>query len=69
MGRFNRMEPALESALLLALPLVAGLAAFVFAAISTLPTPGQIAGAVALAAVAGTGLVYAWRLGTGGLSD
>ena len=69
MRRFNRFEPARASALLLALPLVASLVAFVNASISTVPPPGQIAAAVALVAVAGTGLVYAWRLGPGGLSD
>lgn len=69
MKRFNRIEPARAAALLLALPLIAALVAFLVAAVSTVPPAGQIVAAVALVAVAGTGLVYAWRLGPGGLSD
>lgn len=69
MRRFNRIDPARASALLLALPLIAALVAFVVASITTVPPAGQIVAAVAVVALAGTGLVYAWRLGPGGLSD
>lgn len=69
MTRFNRIDPVRASALLLALPVVAALVAFVVASISTVPPLSQIVAAVALVALAGTGLVYAWRLGPGGLSD
>jgi len=52
-----------------ALLVVAAVAAYGFAVYASQPTAGALAAAVALVAVAGTGLVYAWRLGTGGLSD
>jgi hypothetical protein len=46
-----------------------GLAAFVFAAVESNPGPGAFVAAAALVAVAGMGLLYAWRLGPGGLGD
>jgi len=67
--RIQRFEPARVSAAAVALLLVAALAAYGFAVYASKPTAGALAAAVALVAVAGTGLVYAWRLGTGGLSD
>jgi len=32
-------------------------------------TPGGVASAIALVGIAGAGLLYAWRLGAGGLAD
>jgi hypothetical protein len=49
--------------------LVLALAAFVFGAIESNPGPGAFVAAAALVAVAGSGLLYAWRLGPGGLGD
>lgn len=69
MTRLNRIDPARAAALLLALPVVAALVAFVVASISATPSLAQIVAAAALIALTGTGLVYAWRLGPGGLSD
>ncbi len=45
------------------------LAAYVFSAVESPPGAGSVAAAVALVAVAGSGLLYAWRLGTGGYGD
>jgi hypothetical protein len=67
--RINRVEPARGSALALLVLLLPGLVAYGVASYSTRPTAGALAAAAALLAVAATGLVYAWRLGTGGLSD
>jgi len=43
--------------------------AFIFAAVSSLPGYGALIAAAALVAVAGSGLLYAWRLAAGGLGD
>jgi hypothetical protein len=44
-------------------------AAYGFAAIESRPTPGGVVAAVAAVAIAGCGLLYAFRLGTGGHVD
>jgi zinc transporter ZupT len=67
--RVNRIDPARTSAIVLALPMVAALAAYVFVASTSRPTAGPIVAAATLLAVAAGGLVYAWRLGPGGLTD
>src|SRR5712671_1355951 len=36
---------------------------------SSQATPGGVVSAVALVAIAGSGLLYAWRLGAGGIVD
>jgi len=64
-----RLEPARASAAALALLLAAALAAFIFGAVSSLPGYGPVVAAAALVAVAGSGLLYAWRLAAGGLGD
>lgn len=64
-----RYELVRTAATWLALALLALLAAFAFASYYSQPTPGGIAAAVALIAVAGAGLTYAWRAGTGGPGD
>jgi len=53
----------------LSLALLALLAAYGFAAVYVKPTPGGLASAAALLAVAGTGLLYAFRPGTGAPGD
>jgi hypothetical protein len=45
------------------------LAAYGFAAIESRPTLGGIVSALAALAIAGSGLLYAWRLGAGGVVD
>jgi len=36
---------------------------------SSQATPGGVVSALALVAIAGSGLLYAWRLGAGGIVD
>ncbi len=57
------------SALSLGALVALALAAYAFAAVTSSPTAGPLVAALALLAVAGSGLLYAWRLGTGGLGD
>lgn len=45
------------------------LAAYAVAGATVQPTPGGIVAALALLAIAGSGLLYAWRLGAGGLVE
>jgi hypothetical protein len=45
------------------------LAAYVVAVATSQPTLGGAVAAVALVAIAGSGLMYAWRLGAGGLVE
>jgi hypothetical protein len=44
-------------------------AAYGFGAIESGVTPGGVTAAVAAVIIAGSGLLYAWRLGAGGLVD
>jgi hypothetical protein len=67
--RINRLDPVRVSALLVAAPVVAVLAAYALAASTASPAAGALTAVGALVAVAGSGLLYAWRLGAGGLSD
>jgi len=53
----------------MAAPVVAVLAAYALAASTASPAAGALTAVGALVAVAGSGLLYAWRLGAGGLSD
>ena len=64
-----RAELTRTAATGLGLSVLAVIAAYGFAAYYAKPTPGGIAAAVALVAVTGSGLVYAWRPGTGGPGD
>jgi hypothetical protein len=43
--------------------------AYVYGIATSQPLPGGVVSAIGLAAIAGSGLLYAWRLGTGGLAD
>src|SRR5260221_9570397 len=45
------------------------LSAYGFAGIESRPTVGGVIAALAALAIAGCGLLYAWRLGTGGIVD
>jgi hypothetical protein len=45
------------------------LGAYAVAATTVQPTPGGLVSALALLAIAGSGLLYAWRLGAGGLVE
>jgi len=68
-GRVNRLEPARVFAIVVATPVVTALAAYILAAFTASPRAAALTAAGALVAVAGSGLLYAWRLGAGGLSD
>jgi len=64
-----RYELVRTAAFWLGLAVLAEIAAFAFAAYYSKPTPGGIAAAVALVALATAGLAYAWRAGVGGPAD
>jgi hypothetical protein len=51
------------------LAVVLMVAAYVFAAIEGGTTPDAMAAVVVAVAIAGTGLLYAFRLGAGGIAD
>jgi hypothetical protein len=53
----------------LGLAIVLIVAAYGFAATESRPAPGGVVAALAALAIAGCGLLYAWRLGTGGIVD
>jgi hypothetical protein len=67
--RMPRWDPlrAAASALGLAFALMVG--AYVFAAIEAGTTPEAIVAVLVALAIAGTGLLYAFRLGAGGIVD
>ena len=67
--RVTRLEPSRTAAIALAVPAVAAIAAYVVAAATATAVAAPIVAAAALVGVTGTGLVYAWRLGPGGLLD
>jgi hypothetical protein len=64
-----RWEPLRVAACGLGLAIVLMVAAYGFAAIESRPTPGGVVAAVAALAIAGCGLLYAWRLAAGGIVD
>ncbi|HEY1162226.1 MAG TPA: hypothetical protein VGF78_04065 [Candidatus Dormibacteraeota bacterium] len=43
--------------------------AYGFAAVESRPAPGGVVAALAALAIAGCGLLYAWRLAAGGIVD
>jgi len=45
------------------------LVGYAVAVVSSQATPGGVVSALALVAIAGSGLLYAWRLGAGGIVD
>ena len=64
-----RTDPIRVAVLALGLAFLFMLAAYGFAAIESRPTLGGIVSALAALAIAGSGLLYAWRLGAGGVVD
>jgi hypothetical protein len=64
-----RTDPLRIAGVALGLAFVLMLAAYGFAAIESRPTVGGVVAALAALAIAGSGLLYAWRLGTGGIVD
>jgi hypothetical protein len=67
--RLAGVEPARASALGLGVAVALCLAAYLFSAVTSPPTPGGIAAGLALLAVAGAGLLYAWPSGAGYHAD
>jgi hypothetical protein len=65
----QRWDPMRVAAAALGLALILLLAGYVVGVAATQATPGGVVSAVALFAIAGTGLLYAWRPGAGGSAD
>jgi hypothetical protein len=65
----RRLEGPRLAALALGLALVLMVAAYAFAAIESPPTRGAVVAVLGAIAIAGTGLLYPFRLGTGGVVD
>jgi hypothetical protein len=65
----RRLDVLGIAALALGLALVLLVAAYLFAAIESPPTRGGVVAALGAIAIAGTGLLYPFRLGTGGVVD
>jgi len=64
-----RWDPMRVAAGALGLALVLLFAGYAVGAATAQATPGGVISAVALLAIAGSGLLYAWRLGAGGSVD
>jgi len=64
-----RWDPIRVAAAALGLALLALVAAYGVSLASSQVTPGAAVSAVALVGIAGSGLLYAWRLGAGGIVD
>ena len=69
MRAFRRWEAPRVAGVGLGLAMVLLVAAYGFAAIESTPTPGGVVAAIAAVAIAGCGLLYAFRLGAGGHVD
>ncbi len=67
--RLGRLDLVRTAACLLGGTIVLALAAYGFAAVYVQPTLGAAVAGLAVLGVAGSGLLYAWRPGTGGLGD
>jgi hypothetical protein len=64
-----RTDPLRVALLAFGLIFVLLLAAYGFAAIESRPTLGGVVSALAAVAIAGCGLLYAWRPASGGIVD
>jgi hypothetical protein len=69
MRAIRRWDALRVSGVGLALAMLLLVAAYGFAAIESRPSPGGVVAAVAAIAIAGCGLLYAFRLGAGGHVD
>jgi hypothetical protein len=65
----QRWDPLRVAASALGLALVLLFTAYGVGAATAQVTPGGVVAALALLAIAGSGLLYAWRLGAGGSID
>jgi hypothetical protein len=66
---FRRWDLLRLAAFALGLALVLMVAAYAFAAIEASPSTEGVVAALGAIAIAGTGLLYPFRLGTGGVVD
>ncbi|HVD45940.1 MAG TPA: hypothetical protein VNG70_01525 [Candidatus Limnocylindria bacterium] len=66
---YRRWDALSVAAVALELALVLMVAAYVFAAIEAGTTADGVVAVVVAVAIAGTGLLYAFRLGAGGIVD
>jgi len=64
-----RWDPLRVAAAALGLAVLLLVAAYGVSLTVAQATPGAIVAAVALVGIAGSGLLYAWRLGAGGIVD
>jgi hypothetical protein len=64
-----RWDPMRVSGVFLGLAILSLVGAYGYAAYNVQPTIGSIGAAVALVGIAGSGLLYAWRVGAGGIAD
>jgi hypothetical protein len=65
----RRWDPIRVAAVFLGVAVLVLLAAYGYAAFSVQPTLGSVVAAVVVLGIAGSGLLYAWRLGAGGIVD
>jgi protein-S-isoprenylcysteine O-methyltransferase Ste14 len=65
----QRWDPMRVAAAALGLALIFIFAGYAVGATTTQATPGGVVSALALLAIAGSGLLYAWRPGPGGSVD
>jgi hypothetical protein len=64
-----RWDPVRVAAAALALVTLVLLGAYAYSLTASQATPGAVVSAAALVGIAGSGLLYAWRLGAGGIVD
>jgi uncharacterized membrane protein len=64
-----RIDPLRIALIAFGLAFVLLIAAYGFAAIESRPTSGGVVAALAAIAIAGCGLLYAWRPAAGGIVD
>jgi hypothetical protein len=65
----RRWDPVRVAVVALGLAMLLILAAYVLALASVPATPEGVGSAFALIVIAGVGLLYAWRLGAGGIVE
>jgi hypothetical protein len=64
-----RWDPLRVATAALALVMLFLLGAYAYSLTASQATPGAVVSAAALVGIAGSGLLYAWRLGAGGIVD
>src|ERR1700682_858834 len=65
----RRWDPIRVAAVFLGVATLLLLTAYGYAAATVQPTLGAVTAAVVMVGIAGSGLLYAWRLGAGGIVD